>query len=58
MRYNFDAPFEMLDKINAEGFEAYFVGGAVRDFIMDKAFQDIDITTSAHPDEIKRIFSD
>lgn len=58
MRYNFDAPFEMLDKINAEGFEAYFVGGAVRDFIMDKAFQDIDITTSAHPEEIKRIFSD
>ena len=58
MRYNFDAHFEMLDKINAEGFEAYFVGGAVRDFIMDKAFQDIDITTSAHPDEIKRIFSD
>lgn len=58
MRYNFDAPFEMLDKINAEGFEAYFVGGAVRDFIMDKAFQDIDITTSAHPVEIKRIFSD
>ena len=58
MQYSFDAPFELLDRIQVEGFEAYFVGGAVRDFIMDKAFQDIDITTSAHPDEIKRIFSD
>ena len=58
MQYSFDAPFELLDRIQVEGFEAYFVGGAVRDFIMDKAFQDIDITTSAHPEEIKRIFSD
>ncbi len=41
------------------GFEAYFVGGVVRDFLLnpDKALKDIDIATSAPPEEVHRIFS-
>ena len=47
----------ILDKIEAEGFEAFLVGGYVRDLIMGKPSDDIDITTSATPEDIKEIFS-
>lgn len=47
-----------LDKLYDAGFEAYLVGGAVRDMLMQKPAHDYDITTSANPDEIKRVFSD
>ena len=46
----------ILNHITAHGFEAYFVGGAVRDYIMNRPIHDIDITTSATPDEIEAIF--
>ena len=39
------------------GFEAYIVGGCVRDGILGRDPEDWDITTIAKPDEIKRIFS-
>ncbi len=38
-------------------FEAYFVGGCVRDMLMGKEPLDYDIATSARPDEITKIFS-
>lgn len=47
----------LLNIIEAEGFEAYFVGGSVRDHLLDKEIADVDIATSATPEEIKRIFS-
>ncbi len=37
-------------------FEAYYVGGSVRDYVMGRNIHDIDITTSATPDEIESIF--
>lgn len=37
------------------GFEAYFAGGSVRDFLMGQQPQDYDIATSAYPDEIEKI---
>lgn len=46
----------VLKKIEAAGFEAYFVGGSVRDFLLGKIINDIDIATSATPEEIKGIF--
>ncbi|WP_394856217.1 CCA tRNA nucleotidyltransferase [Staphylococcus borealis] len=46
----------ILEKIEHHGFEAYFVGGSVRDYLMDRPIHDIDITTSATPDEIESIF--
>lgn len=46
---------EILEKA---GFEAYAVGGCVRDFILCKTPFDIDITTSALPNDIIKAFSD
>ncbi len=47
---------EVLKQIENAGFEAYFVGGAVRDFLLQKPIHDVDIATSATPMEIKKIF--
>jgi poly(A) polymerase/tRNA nucleotidyltransferase (CCA-adding enzyme) len=44
---------EILDK---RGHRSYFVGGCVRDMIMGKPITDIDITTSARPEEVMKIF--
>lgn len=46
----------ILEKMEDAGFEAYFVGGAVRDYLLDKPINDIDIATSATPEEVKAIF--
>ena len=48
----------ILNKLNEEGFEAYIVGGCVRDKLLGLIPHDYDITTSAEPHEIKRIFKD
>ena len=40
------------------GYEAYVVGGCVRDAIMQNEINDFDITTSATPDEMKVVFKD
>ena len=47
---------EVLHKIEKFGFEAYVVGGCVRDLIMDKIPKDWDITTNATPDQIIGLF--
>ncbi|EKE19735.1 MAG: hypothetical protein ACD_8C00118G0007 [uncultured bacterium] len=49
---------EVLRKIQGNGFEAYIVGGCVRDLILDKNPKDWDITTSAKPNEVMEIFPD
>lgn len=38
------------------GYEAYFVGGSVRDMLLHKPISDVDIATSATPQEVKEIF--
>jgi poly(A) polymerase len=38
------------------GFEAYLVGGSVRDLLLHKAPKDFDVATNATPNEIKRLF--
>ncbi|MBF0713975.1 CCA tRNA nucleotidyltransferase [Gemella sp. GH3] len=47
---------EILELLESRGYKSYFVGGCVRDFLMNRDFADIDITTSAKPDQIKAIF--
>ncbi len=49
---------EIIDILQNAGFEAYCVGGAVRDSIMGFTPDDWDITTSATPDETRRVFKD
>ncbi|MFV0439980.1 MAG: CCA tRNA nucleotidyltransferase [Lachnospirales bacterium] len=46
----------VLNTLQKEGYEAYVVGGAVRDSVMNKNPKDYDITTKATPLEIKNIF--
>lgn len=48
----------VIEKIEQAGFEAVFVGGAVRDFIIGQPNNDVDIATSALPAEIKAIFNE
>lgn len=47
---------EALDRIKKAGFEAFVVGGCVRDFLMEKTPKDWDITTNAKPEEMLLIF--
>jgi tRNA nucleotidyltransferase (CCA-adding enzyme) len=47
----------VLKKLEDAGFEAYFVGGSVRDYLLERRISDVDIATSATPDEVKEIFT-
>lgn len=49
---------EIFAKLNESGFQAYLVGGAVRDLIMGKIVSDWDFTTDATPEEILKIFKE
>ncbi|MBO9610697.1 MAG: CCA tRNA nucleotidyltransferase [Paenibacillaceae bacterium] len=46
----------VLDALTAAGYEAYLVGGCVRDAVMNRSIHDFDIATSALPDEVLRLF--
>lgn len=48
----------IIDRLTNYGYEAYFVGGCIRNTILGVPISDFDITTSALPSEVKRIFSD
>ena len=51
-------PVFLLEKLENSGFEAYIVGGCVRDKLIGHEINDYDITTSALPEEIMSVFSD
>lgn len=46
----------ILKKLQKQGFEAYAVGGCVRDALLGREPEDWDITTSAKPEQVKEIF--
>ncbi|WP_239719530.1 MULTISPECIES: CCA tRNA nucleotidyltransferase [unclassified Mammaliicoccus] len=46
----------IIEALENHGHHAYFVGGSVRDYLMDKHISDLDITTSALPEEVESIF--
>jgi tRNA nucleotidyltransferase (CCA-adding enzyme) len=48
----------IADTLEKAGFEAYLVGGCVRDLVIGKIPKDWDFTTSAHPDQIQALFPD
>jgi len=48
----------IIEELEKAGFEAYIVGGCVRDFLMDEEPTDWDVTTNAKPEEIQKVFSD
>ena len=46
---------EIVDRLSRAGFEAYLVGGCVRDFLLGSNPKDFDIATSASPQQIKAL---
>jgi tRNA nucleotidyltransferase (CCA-adding enzyme) len=46
----------VLARLQAEGYDAYIVGGAVRDLVMKRPISDWDFTTNATPEEIQKVF--
>lgn len=48
----------VLQILEENGYEAYFVGGCVRDWYLGRPLQDIDICTNAHPGDVMRLFPD
>lgn len=56
MEGEFKCALPVLEKLKKSGFEAYFVGGSVRDALLGLQVSDVDIATNAYPKEVKRIF--
>jgi tRNA nucleotidyltransferase/poly(A) polymerase len=46
----------LVERLRATGHEAFFAGGCVRDMLLGKEAHDIDIATSATPDEVQKLF--
>ncbi len=51
-----EAAYRVVEKLADAGFDACWVGGAVRDMFLGKVPSDIDIATSAKPEEVLRVF--
>lgn len=52
----FQGAMPILRKLQNAGYEAYYVGGSVRDILLNKPIHDVDIATSAFPAEVKELF--
>ena len=50
------AALRVLYRLNEAGYQAYLVGGAVRDLLLGGHPKDFDVATSATPDEVKKLF--
>ena len=48
----------VIERLNAAGYEAYAVGGCVRNFLLGLTPKDYDVTTSAKPEQTKAALSD
>lgn len=48
--------YEVVEKLADKGYDTWWVGGGVRDMLMGKIPKDIDIATSAKPEEIAAVF--
>ncbi|MES9937043.1 MAG: polynucleotide adenylyltransferase PcnB [Sedimenticola sp.] len=47
---------KVLYRLRNAGYEAYLVGGGVRDLLLGREPKDFDIATNAHPEEVKKVF--
>ena len=47
---------EIARRLNAAGFQAFWVGGCVRDFLLGREPDDFDIATDARPEQIEKLF--
>lgn len=52
----FKQALPVFERLTEAGYEAYFVGGSVRDALLGLPVNDVDIATSARPEEVKALF--
>lgn len=57
MKFPFTQVAPLLDTLLKHGFAAYVVGGAVRDYLLHRPIHDIDLATSARPEEVMSLFN-
>ncbi len=48
---------EVVEKLSSEGFEAFIVGGSIRDLLLNRVPKDFDVATNANPLQIKSLFN-
>ena len=53
-----EAVKRLLDRLETAGFEAYAVGGCVRDVLMGRTVHDWDLCSAASPQEVMELFAD
>ena len=51
-----DAALQVVDGLQAAGFDGYLVGGCVRDLLLQRHPKDFDITTDASPEQVRQLF--
>lgn len=56
MKTRWPEAYKVIETLENAGFEAYVVGGAVRDFVRQQHANDVDVTTNATPNEVKQLF--
>lgn len=56
MKQQWQAAKQVIRQLEQAGFEAVFVGGAVRDALLGRPGNDVDVATSALPEEVKTVF--
>ncbi|MDK4685100.1 polynucleotide adenylyltransferase PcnB [Kingella negevensis] len=54
--FNNHAALKVLEQLHRSGYEAYLVGGAVRDLLLGVQPKDFDIATNARPEQVSKIF--
>lgn len=57
MQSPFLKPIAIIETLEQAGYEAYYVGGSVRDLLLQRTIGDVDIATSARPEVIKKLFA-
>lgn len=55
--FPWDGGRAVVATLEAGGFEAWLVGGCVRDLVLGDVVHDVDVTTSAHPAQVESLFS-
>jgi poly(A) polymerase len=53
-----EAATAIVRRLRSEGFQAYLVGGCVRDLVMGRTPKDYDVTTDAVPDQVLKLYPD
>jgi poly(A) polymerase len=51
-----DNALKVLYRLQKEGFDAYLVGGCVRDLLLGREPKDFDVATNAEPDQVRKVF--